>query len=378
MFVNFVITQMTKRYTLWFCALCVSFFAHAQVKLNEVLYRNPHQWADNYGDYAGWVELYNTGSNTSLGGYRIGQSPQFEKALQLPFEELQAGVHRLMYTSGLNEPGSAHITTQDMTQYRTVIDEQGPWRYAQGTSNVPSDWMQPAFDDSVWLLANGSVGYGDNDDQVIIPQWFSVGMRTNFELIDTTDIACLFFNIDYDDGFILYLNGVEIARRGFQPLQKDIGFFDQSNGHEALMYQGLLPELILPNMDLVRSLWRLGTKVLAVQVNNTILGYDDMTLRLWAHIGLKQPANDYLNNPTWFQNPQAQAAFQNLHTHFKIKEGETVYLFNPAGAVVDSLYVSITAPAHAWVRSTDGSGNWLITETPTPGTTNGNQTCCEG
>jgi len=64
-----------------------------------------------------------------------------------------------------------------------------------------------------WAIGTGGFGYGDGDDNTQITNTTSVYMRHVFQLVDTAAIAMAILHGDYDDAFVAYLNGVEIARR---------------------------------------------------------------------------------------------------------------------------------------------------------------------
>ncbi len=58
--------------------------------------------------------------------------------------------------------------------------------------------------------------------------------------------------MDYDDGFIAYLNDIEIARIGVQGIHPP---YDQLAGnHEAAMYNGEPPESFFLNKKKLRSI----------------------------------------------------------------------------------------------------------------------------
>ena len=58
----------------------------------------------------------------------------------------------------------------------------------------------------------GGFGYGDNDDVTIVPNADCIFLRKEFDVAATEDYGYLSLGIDYDDGFIAFLNGIEIAR----------------------------------------------------------------------------------------------------------------------------------------------------------------------
>ena len=68
-----------------------------------------------------------------------------------------------------------------------------------------------AFNDSSWSSGKGSIGYGDSDDSTAIQPVPSIYMRKPLQYFKNT-LKSLTLQSDFDDGFVAYLNGVEIAR----------------------------------------------------------------------------------------------------------------------------------------------------------------------
>ena len=48
----------------------------------------------------------------------------------------------------------------------------------------------------------------------LIAQCYAVYLRKEFLVSDTAEIAAAILHMDYDDGFVAYINGFEIARAG--------------------------------------------------------------------------------------------------------------------------------------------------------------------
>src|ERR1051326_3813141 len=105
----------------------------------------------------------------------------------------------------------------------TLVRVSDGCRYFKGT-NAPSTpltaWQQIGFDDSTWLSGVGgfSIGQGYEENTVLADmpaRYLSVFFRKKFTVTDPRAVKWLTLRIDYDDGFLAYLNGTEVARRGF-------------------------------------------------------------------------------------------------------------------------------------------------------------------
>ena len=133
--------------------------------------------------------------------------------------------------------------------------------YTSAEGNPASNWRTPDFNDSAWRTGKGGIGYDDNDDNTTIEKCISVCLRTSFQLSEIDKITEAVLNIDYDDAFVAYLNGVEIARSagltGNFPEATQIS----SSNHEAKIYSGGLPESFFISKDKelsINKVYKLG------------------------------------------------------------------------------------------------------------------------
>ena len=80
-------------------------------------------------------------------------------------------------------------------------------------------WTLEDFDASEWEVAPSGFGYGDRLDLIgtvlddMEDSYVTVYLRHTFEIDNLAAISSMAFNMDYDDGFVAYINGVEVARR---------------------------------------------------------------------------------------------------------------------------------------------------------------------
>ena len=63
-----------------------------------------------------------------------------------------------------------------------------------------------------WSEGVSGFGYGDGDDATVIPPSNSIYLRHVFQIDDANSFPAALLAVDYDDGFVAYLNGTEIAR----------------------------------------------------------------------------------------------------------------------------------------------------------------------
>tara|TARA_B100000678_G_scaffold232785_1_gene201693 strand:+ start:94 stop:3126 length:3033 start_codon:yes stop_codon:yes gene_type:complete len=157
------------------------------------------------------------------------------------------------------------------TKGETLVGDYSTWKYLEGTkeaSNPPNTWRMLDFDDALWKEGRSgfSIGYGRYDAPTILwempGKYHSLFLRKKFTLQDTEWIKSLVMRVDYRDGFVAYLNGTEIARRG---LAGEPGQAVPFNALATLHYRGN-PELI--DLESYKMLLERGENILAIQAHD--------------------------------------------------------------------------------------------------------------
>ena len=142
---------------------------------------------------------------------------------------------------------------------RPVIQEGEEWAYFKGVENPPANWKEHAFDDSAWLRGAGGIGYGDNDDQTVLDDmrnnYTTVFMRKQFNVNSPNAVSEMVLQVNYDDAFVAYLNGTEVARSNF--FGEPHAFSMASSNHEAGAFENF-------PINNVSSLLNRGLNTLAV------------------------------------------------------------------------------------------------------------------
>ena len=75
--------------------------------------------------------------------------------------------------------------------------------------------------------------------------------------LDKNKLSCAILSADYDDGYIAYLNGIEISRSYNLPEPGTFVSFDETTyyDHEASLYNGGLPDNIFLDSLLLNNLY---------------------------------------------------------------------------------------------------------------------------
>jgi hypothetical protein len=188
--------------------------------------------------------------------------------------------------------------------WETVIYDTLEWHYIVPNANTPSNWIDPTFDDAAWSVGNGGFGFGDSDDGTSIPNGsISVYHRIHFNVNDWNEISKFILNMDYDDSYVAYLNGVEISRSNIttngQPAWND----GADGQHEANMYQGGNPDQVIFMTENYQSILNNGDNVFCVEAHNITTNSGDITSRPFLHVGLTTSNTYYGTPPSWFTPP---------------------------------------------------------------------------
>jgi len=351
-----------KKILLFLFIFQLSTLLFSQVVINELCSRNGNIIYDEDGDFEDWLELYNTGSSpVNLNGYFISDDNLNYHKWQFPNVTIQPYSFLTLWASGKDRK-------QIIDHWETAVFAEDQWRYTIPTALTDTNWREPWFNDSGWSLGNGGFGYGDGDDQTVVtPPILSIYIRKTFNIVDTSAIAMAILNVDYDDAFVAYLNGVEIARAnigvgGSHPAYNELAYEE----HEARMYQGMLPNIFFINEQYLKSFIHNGPNVLAIEVHNVSEFSSDMSLIPYLSFAIKDTSYNYGTPPSWFV-----MGISWLHTNFKLAaDGETIYLLDAFSNLVDQKIYPYTQIDNSYGRYTDGNINWAFFGIPTPNASN--------
>ena len=339
---------------------------YSQLLLNEI---SVHKGLyDEFQEENDWIEIINSGSNTvNLNNYFMSDDINNLQKWRFPNYQLASNEKILIFAS--NKTLGLYPS-----HWENLVKANDIWKYELGTSTLSSNWNSLNFDDQLWNSGQGGIGYGDNDDNTIISNTISLYLRRKFTIQNINDLTHLLFHADYDDGFIAYLNGVEIMRsNNFSTYYPTYNTTTNSN-HEAVLYNGGIPESKLFDFNNFSDLLFQGDNILAIQVHNSNNNSSDLSSNFYLSAGISSNNYYYQNLPTWLSPPQVF-----IHTNFKLSLNETLIISNNAGNISDSLTVPINLfNGLSYGRSPDGSNNWCYFNQPTPNNNNGASWCYDG
>ena len=199
------------------------------------------------------------------------------------------------------------LKAQNINHWEMVVAAEDNWQYFLGNAEPPVNWAAIDFDASTWDTGAGGIGYGDNDDATIIESVTSVYIRNTFTLIDTSVLSWALLYVDYDDAFVAYLNGHEIARANIGTIGTPPAYSSFALAlHEAQMYSGGLPEQFIIHNDTLVKYIKQGNNVLALQVHNFDANSSDLSSTTFLLVGINDEANYYRELPSWFVDPLSE------------------------------------------------------------------------
>src|SRR5436190_8152302 len=134
-----------------------------------------------------------------------------------------------------------------------LVNHGDLWRYHKGTNAPQAVWktLADALLDNTWGSGNGGFGYADNANETSLCQpllsdmtnrYTTVYLRRSFLISNTADSNLhLLLTMDWDDGFVAYLDGAEIQRAlapgaaGVEPAYTNVatGLHESSRGNSA-------------------------------------------------------------------------------------------------------------------------------------------------
>ena len=173
-----------------------------------------------------------------------------------------------VFSDGVVAFGSLYT---DAERERMIIPRNAVWAYLAG-SEPPENWGSPDFEPNGWKSGVAGFGYGDDDDRTVLDmrgKYTRVYIRKKFSCRELADIDAVNLMVSYDDGFVAYLNGREIARadltagRGAQASGVKI---HETEGFDCFAIEGC------------RELLKPDNNVLALEGHNVDIDSSDFSL----------------------------------------------------------------------------------------------------
>ncbi len=329
----------------------------AQLRINELSASNSSVLQDEDGDFSDWIELHNPTTDTLyLSNLFLSDDDQDLQKFALPPVYIPPSGYHVLFASDKNRLPS-------FKAWETPIKDGSVVRYTLPNALTSSRWIETDFNDNSWTQGVFGLGYGDDDDATEVPSsTLSIFTRSSFTISDPSAIIDMMLHIDYDDAFVAYLNGVEIAR-------------DNITGEAPLPYNAPADNYTEPRLPYGNPLWsasltehlsllKAGENILAIQVHNFNSTSSDLSLRPFLSLGYNQAPTPSVGPADLVELPKEDLGY--IHTNFKLSSsGETVYLSTSEGVFVDSLAFPPLLVDESFGRITN-EADGVIFNIPTP------------
>ena len=338
----------------------ISFGIGQTIQLNEIVSSNGDNLYDEDGDTPDWIEIYNLGPESlNLSGFGLTDETGDLHKWNFPDIIINPSDFLIIFASEKDRKDIIY-------SWDAIIDWGDNWSYFPGNSPPISNWEYPQTNISSWSTGSSGFGYGDNDDDTNISQVISVFVRKDFFIDDASIISKALFHLDYDDGYVAYLNGAEFSRRNLGAPGSPVNYNTTTTAlHEAEIYSGGFPEQIV--IDLEQYPLLTGENTLAIEVHNYNSTSSDLSCIPFLTVG-------YNTNIENINSPNDLMPLPNsfLHTNFKISgSGETLLLSDDNEIILDSTFTEMLETDMSKGRQLEGD-TWALFSNPTPGESNNN------
>ena len=157
------------------------------------------------------------------------------RTVRIVFPSISFGVPHQILVQGVADralpPNLMSATTLPYRDepWRRIVLPGGHWNLFEGVTAPPIGFADRDFDDSGWIHAHAPVGFGGGFFPIggpghVLPAmlggYATFYARAEFWIDDPDAVGSVRLEANFDDGFVAYLNGVELARRGV-PLGQD-------------------------------------------------------------------------------------------------------------------------------------------------------------
>ena len=160
------------------------------------------------------------------------------------------------------------------------------FKYLKGSSasGLPADWMTSAFNDSGWSQGNAPFRYGDGTGGVVltdmINSYSTLYIRSTFNAFSVDRIKNIQFRVNYDDGFVLWINGTMVLSRNSPAVLSSTALAPANHESGTFEYFTLDSSEVHLNE---------GTNLICIQAFNVTLNSSDFYLDLGISAALSLP-----------------------------------------------------------------------------------------
>ena len=152
-----------------------------------------------------------------------------------------------------------------------IFDYGSTWKYRDNNTR-PSGWQNTAFNDATWASGAGQLGYGDGDEATVVSygsnassKYITTYFRKAVNIPNPGLYTSFTMNVNYDDGFVVYINGTEVNRTNMPT---------GGIAHSTLA-SGAVESII--SLNIPTSAFVAGNNVIAVEMHQNAANSSDLS-----------------------------------------------------------------------------------------------------
>ena len=156
----------------------------------------------------------------------------------------------------------------------TLVPPLAQWKYLATASAPAASWTNTGFNDASWDSGPGVLGFGESYIATPVPfgpnandKYRTTYFRRSFTVTAPESLGSLSLAARYDDGFVAYLNGVEVLRSGLPT--GSIAYTTLAAPHEGTAYESF-------NLSAFLGTLVTGSNVLAIELHQTSASSTDL------------------------------------------------------------------------------------------------------
>ncbi|MFC2131281.1 CotH kinase family protein [Bacteroidota bacterium] len=330
---------------------------NAEIKINEIVASNSESCFDENMDSPDWIELYNPGQEAvNLNGYRIFDNDDFNNAWVIPDTLLQPQEHIIIF-----------VSDKDRVSSDIYVIESSGWGIAEhnSTDGMRFEYIPIAGDFDINVRFN-SLRFDEFNTyaSLMLREELTEGSRYAGMHCQNPDRAgYLFFyrDIENQNPKAVYFNNREIDYPDCRiRLKREgdsvFGFIYDENyiwyKKESFTYLPMINDTAYLGIAFASSV---NNKLSRLAISELYLDGEPLSLAELTGIEI----NTGLKGKSYFSHE--------LHSNFKLSsEGETLFLWNPTGDLVDKVEFGEQITDLSYGRYPDGTGIFEYFFPPTP------------
>jgi hypothetical protein len=173
---------------------------------------------------------------------------------------------------------TAHLELKNSVvgERKKIIGAGETWQYLAGKEPVDSSWTGLSFDAEAkgWKAGPAGFGYGDDDDKTVLAdmegKYRKIFIRKEFDIADDTEFERLALLIDYDDAFVLHVNGRRLLS------SKSVVIDEKTGEVTVTLHEAGNPEYV--PLSPFAGAFKTGKNVIAIEGHNAELDSSDFSL----------------------------------------------------------------------------------------------------